>query len=127
MPKIKFPFEGRTTKPDFGELCKHEDPDHIVWCTAEGRYFYLCEMTGMHLIRCYHIVDRVYKAAADEHFGWYPSFNGEMAQYYGEQEWEQEDLELGQIAYVQAMIRKQIYDRGIWVEVPGGIEVHASR
>lgn len=57
-----------------------------TWTTADGRVLIIAEMDTDHLINAINFCRKKHSVAALEIP--YPSFQGEMAQYYAEAEWE---------------------------------------
>jgi hypothetical protein len=55
------------------------------WTTIDGRKARMCDMTDSHLLNAIAICQRMHRAVQLDTP--YPSLNGEMAQFYAEQDW----------------------------------------
>lgn len=55
-----------------------------VWTTKDGRSIPYSELTAHHLEN----IERMLRDRVDRLLGCYPSFQGEMAQYYAERDWD---------------------------------------
>ena len=56
------------------------------WAMKSGEKIRVCDMTDLHLINTINMLCRAH--ARHQHELPYPMFNGEMAQFYAEREWD---------------------------------------
>ena len=67
---------------------KRASPERPVWRTKDGRTIAIADMDDRHLRNPRFFLERAYERLQHDLVTNPPSFSGEMAQYYADQEWE---------------------------------------
>ncbi len=88
-----------------------------TWKSKDGRRIRICDMSNQHLVNTMKLLERNASAERFNNFP-YPSFQGEMAQYYAEQEFdnliEKEDYELaGEMYPIYKDMYEELLKRGL--------------